>query len=64
MSDAQSRPIAEDGEPIPTRIEILAARGLIKTRRLLGRDVPPGIIRDANWLLQDAAPYPEDRATS
>ena len=56
--------IAEDGEPIPTRLEILAARGVLKASRLLGRDVEPGILRDASWPLGDAAPYPEDRTAS
>jgi hypothetical protein len=57
--------IAEDGEPIPTRAQILAARVVLKGTLRLGREVPPGIVRDANWPLKDAAPPPEaDRPAS
>lgn len=52
--------IAEDGEPIPTRAQIYAARAVLKGSRRLGRDVEPGILRDANWPIENAAPYPED----
>ena len=53
--------IAPDGEPIPTRAQIHAARAVLKASRRLGREVRPGIIRDAEWPLEEAAPYPEER---
>jgi len=56
--------IAPDGEPIPTRLEILAARGLITVNRRLGREIPDWVFRDAEWPLEDAAPYPKDRSAS
>ena len=64
MTDWHNRPMADDGRPIPRRDEIFAARGLIEASRVLGRRIPPEIIRDANWPLEDAAPYPEDRTAS
>jgi hypothetical protein len=44
---------------IPTRIQILASRGLVKLGKKLNRPVPEDVLRDAAWPLEEAAPYPE-----
>lgn len=56
--------MASDGEPIPTRAQIYAARVVMKGNRRLGRDLPPGVIRDAEWPLVEVAPYPGEKSAS
>lgn len=46
---------------IPTRIQILAAQGLVILGKKLNRPVSEDVIRDAEWPLDEAAPYPEER---
>jgi hypothetical protein len=46
-------------ERVPTRVQILASRGLVISLGRLGRSIPPDVIRDAEWPLEEAAPYPE-----
>jgi hypothetical protein len=50
-----------DDDDAPTHAEIYAARALVKGNRRLGRETPPDVIRDAEWPLEEAAPYPEER---
>jgi hypothetical protein len=45
---------------VPTRIQILAAQGLVMLGKKLNRPVPEDVVRDAEWPLDEAAPYPED----
>lgn len=46
---------------IPTRVQILAAQGLVKLGKKRGWPVPDDVVRDAEWPMDEAAPYPEER---
>ena len=49
---------------VPNRTQICAAQGLVSALERLGREVPSDVIRDAEWPIEDAAPYDDEKSAS
>lgn len=46
-----------DSDRVPTVVQVLAARGIVKADRRLGDESDPDVLRDAEWPIEEALDY-------